>query len=207
MKYVADELQKRAKLIYDNAKGSGPERMAACSDDNTLSLWKPEESNKPVCSRMQGHQNVVNDVRFSPDGLLLASASFDRSVKIWDGMTGKFLVSLNGHVNDVYCISWSSDSRLLVSCSKDSTIQLWTMAQIRGLLTPIDKLKEDKSFQKKITAPNCKRVRISHLQESLPGHADAVYALDWSPDGLTVASGGKDGLVKLLVYPLLSDIY
>lgn len=194
-----EELQKRALLLYNTARRNGAERMAVCSDDNTISLWKPEESNKPICARMVGHQNVVNDVKFSPDGLLLASGSFDRSVKLWDGMTGKFLMNLHGHVQEVNLVSWSCDSRMLVSCSQDSTLKLWSMAQIRGLLTPIDQLKEDKSLQKKITAPNCKRVRISHLQEALPGHADAVYALDWSPDGMAVASGGKDGMVKLSV--------
>nr|AFJ24805.1 notchless-1 [Schmidtea mediterranea] len=201
----AEELQKRALLIYNTARRNGAERMVVCSDDNTLSLWKPEESNKAICGRMTGHQNVVNDVKFSPDGLFIASASFDRSVKIWDGMTGKFLVSLQGHMQEVNLISWSCDSRLLVSCSQDSSIKLWTMAQIRGLLVPIDQLKEDISFKKKITAPNCKRARISHLLEALPGHADSVFALDWSPDGMVVASGGKDGLVRLLVEILVFE--
>lgn len=47
---------------------------------------------------------VVNHVYFSPDGQWLASASFDKSVKLWNGITGKFVTAFRGHVADVYQI-------------------------------------------------------------------------------------------------------
>lgn len=53
-------------------------------------MWKPETEKKPIC-RMTGHSNLINDVKFSPDMRLLASASFDKSVKIWQGRTGKYV--------------------------------------------------------------------------------------------------------------------
>lgn len=74
-------------------------------------------------ARMTGHQQLVNDVKFSPDSRLIASASFDKSIKIWDGKTGAYITTLRGHVQAVYQISWSSDSRLLVSGSADSTVK------------------------------------------------------------------------------------
>jgi len=40
-------------------------------------------------ARMTGHQQLVNDVKFSVDTRLVASASFDKSIKVWDGRTGK----------------------------------------------------------------------------------------------------------------------
>ena len=61
--------------------------MVSCSDDHTLCLWLPCSSKKPV-ARMTGHMQPVNHVAFSPDGSMIASASFDKSVKIWDGRTG-----------------------------------------------------------------------------------------------------------------------
>lgn len=45
--------------------------------------------NKKPLQRMTGHQQLVNDVKFSPDMRLLASASFDKSIKLWDGRTGE----------------------------------------------------------------------------------------------------------------------
>jgi ribosome assembly protein 4 len=56
-------------------------------------------------NRMTGHQ-LVNDVRFSPDGVYIASASFDKSVRLWDGLSGKFLATFRGHVGAVYQIAW-----------------------------------------------------------------------------------------------------
>ncbi|KAK4293578.1 hypothetical protein Pmani_033733 [Petrolisthes manimaculis] len=108
------------------AAGGGVERLASGSDDFTLFLWEPSKSRKPI-ERMTGHQQLVNDVKFSPDTRLIASASFDKSIRLWSGVNGRFLAVLRGHVNGVYQIAWSADSRLLVSGSKDSTLKVWNI--------------------------------------------------------------------------------
>ena len=87
----------------------GGERLVSCSDDFTLFMWDPENSKRPVL-RMTGHVQAVNHIAFSPDGRYLASASFDRKVKVWDGRTGKFIATLHGHVAAVYQVCWSADS-------------------------------------------------------------------------------------------------
>lgn len=69
-------------------QGSAPERLVSGSDDFTMFLWNPAEDKKPL-ARMTGHSALVNEVLFSPDTRLIASASFDKSIKIWDGRTGK----------------------------------------------------------------------------------------------------------------------
>ncbi|KAK7083122.1 Notchless protein 1 [Halocaridina rubra] len=104
----------------------GVERLVSGSDDFTLFLWEPANSKKPI-ERMTGHQQLVNDVKFSPDTRIVASASFDKSIRLWSGLTGKFLATLRGHVNGVYQIAWSADSRYLLSGSKDSTLKVWSM--------------------------------------------------------------------------------
>lgn len=112
-----------AKERYEAARNDG-ERLVSGSDDFTLFLWKPETDKKSI-TRMTGHQQLINDVKFSPDARIIASASFDKSIKLWDGKTGKFISSLRGHVQAVYQISWSSDSRLIVSGSADSTLKVF----------------------------------------------------------------------------------
>jgi len=109
---------------YNSIKGSNPELLVSGSDDFTLFLWKPSES-KNHLERMTGHQALINQVQFSPDGRLIASASFDKSIKIWNGINGKFVTALRGHVSSVYQIAWSADSRLLCSGSSDSTLKVW----------------------------------------------------------------------------------
>ncbi|CAZ86082.1 unnamed protein product [Tuber melanosporum] len=117
----------KAKERFEKAATLGGEiveRLVTASDDFTMYLWEPKKGTKPV-ARLLGHQKLVNHVSFSPDGRLIASASFDNHVKLWDGRDGKFLHTLRGHVAPVYQCSFSADSRLLVSSSKDTTLKIW----------------------------------------------------------------------------------
>ncbi|KAL8900794.1 MAG: hypothetical protein Q9207_005515 [Kuettlingeria erythrocarpa] len=127
----------KAKERYENAvtvDNRVSERLVTASDDFTIYLWDPVSTTKPV-ARLHGHQKPVNHVTFSPDGALIASSSFDNSVKLWNGHDGKFITTLRGHVGDVYMSCFSPDSRMLVSCSKDTTLKLWDVRT--------GKLKED----------------------------------------------------------------
>jgi len=112
------------KVLKDN--GLQYELLCSCSDDFTMFLWDPVRNKKPIV-RMTGHQQPVNHVSFSPDGKYIASASFDNSVRLWNGRTGKFIARFLGHVQDVYMCAWSADSRLLLSASKDSTLVVWNL--------------------------------------------------------------------------------
>ncbi|KAK9807942.1 hypothetical protein WJX73_005187 [Symbiochloris irregularis] len=131
---AAKEAQQTALERWQEACRGQPERLASGSDDFTMYLWEASTSSKPL-GRMTGHVQLINQVQFSPDGRWIATASFDKAVKLWDGVKGSFVGTLRCHVGPVYQLAWSSDSRLVVSASKDSTLKVWDAAS--------RKLKED----------------------------------------------------------------
>jgi WD40 repeat protein len=74
---------------------------------------------------LNGHQDIVSSVSYSPDGKTLASASWDKTVKLWDVVTGKELKTLKGHQDQGRSVSYAPDGKILASASDDKTIILW----------------------------------------------------------------------------------
>lgn len=74
---------------------------------------------------LSAHKGEVLAVMFSRDSRWLASASRDKTVKIWDPSRRRVLHTLKGHRDHVLCIAFSPDGRFLASGSKDKTLKLW----------------------------------------------------------------------------------
>ena len=190
------EEAKRAKALqrYESAalvNGIITERLVSASDDFTMFLWSiptktsstsssttPNNTTIKPQARLTGHSKPINHVTFSPSATLIASSSFDNSIKLWSASTGTFITTLRGHVGAVYMSCFSADSRLLVSASKDTTLKVW---DVKGAGSGTGQGKGNGSL----------------LKEDLPGHKDEVFAVDWSADGMKVGSGGKDRQVRI----------
>jgi WD40 repeat protein len=77
-----------------------------------------------------GHIYAIHDIQFSPDGKWFATASMDKTVKVWESETLTLLKVLDasrhgGHKNSVNKLIWSSFNDLLVSASDDKNLSIW----------------------------------------------------------------------------------
>jgi actin-like ATPase involved in cell morphogenesis len=100
-----------------------------------LERQKPLRAPARVARTLSGHTNTVYAVAFAPDSELLASGSWDKTVKLWEVASGRELRTLSGHTDRVYAAAVSPDGRLLASGSHDKTIKLWEVASGRELWT------------------------------------------------------------------------
>ena len=77
-----------------------------------------------MLQKLEGHTHFVNSVAFSPDGSILASASYDNTVRLWNATTGQEVQTLKGHTGMVKAVAFSPDGSVLGSASRDVTVEL-----------------------------------------------------------------------------------
>lgn len=154
------------------------------------------------------HDQRINQVAWSPNGRLLATASNDASVRIWDGDGQSLLHTLQRHTNSVYGLSWHPRSQLLASGSLDGFINVWNAVKGEHVFffrTHSGRINSvawspDGKIIAAASSSNAIRfyeVGIPHAVAVLVGHENFVNHVAWSPDGRILASASRDGTVRL----------
>ncbi len=115
------------------------------------------------------HVDVIYGVAYSPDAKLMATASMDKTVKVWDLSTGKIKYDLKDCSDAVYSVAFSKDTDpaklRLIAGSADKSVKMWGMADGKVI-------------------------------RSMTNHQDIVYAVGWLPDG-RIVSVSADKVVKV----------
>ncbi|MGL5064814.1 MAG: NB-ARC domain-containing protein [Microcoleus sp.] len=193
--------------------------LASASFDHTVKLW--DLTTGKCIQTLTQHTGWAHSVAFSPHpscrggapvpaqaGGILASGSWDCTIKLWDVATGNCLKTLQGHTTFVMAVIFSPDGELLASCSYDKTVKLWRVATgeiintLEGHIQAIRSIAFSPDGQTLISGSWDCTIRLWNVSTGqclniLRGHTDPVAAVAFSPDGRAIASASYDCTVRL----------
>ncbi|HEY1352656.1 MAG TPA: protein kinase [Ktedonobacteraceae bacterium] len=154
------------------------------------------------------HTSRVTAVAWSARGTRIASASYDKTVRVWDASNGSSALMYQGHWDRVLCVAWSPDGSLLASAGNDGTVQIWDPLTANLILTyrehsqPVLALAWAPDGKRMASASEDQTIQIWDTISGQPLHIQRVHGfrtltVGWSPDGRSVAFGGEDKLVQV----------
>ncbi|MBV6625225.1 MAG: serine/threonine protein kinase [Rivularia sp. (in: Bacteria)] len=161
---------------------------------------------------LKAHTSMIHAVSISRDGQLLASASSDKTIKLWELESRKLLRQLgrwfSGHSGIVDTVVFSHDGKILASGSWDETIKLWSVSTgrqictIKGHNSCVNTLAFSPDGQLLASGSADSTIKLWQLNTGkeigvLRGHSDSVCSIAWSPEEQFLASASADYTIKI----------
>jgi len=156
-------------------------------------------------NRLEGHKAWIWDIAFNSEGDLLATASSDKTIKLWKP-DGSLVDTLRGHNAEVNSVAFSPDGQLIASAGNDGAVILWTPeGKLLKTLTTDSQFLFGVAFspdsQTLVSVGSGKTVQVwrrdGSLLQTLQGHSTTIRSVAISMDGQTIASAGEDGILNL----------
>ncbi|MCP4345427.1 MAG: tetratricopeptide repeat protein [Desulfobacterales bacterium] len=179
--------------------------LASGDNDNIIRLW--DIPNRKLLKTLEGHNNSVWSLAFSPKGRL-ASGSSDNTIKLWDVTEGKLLQTLEGHKGRVRSVAFNPDGTLLASGGDDNTVRIWNVVDsktpkiLHGHTSAVYSVAFNPDGTHLASGGNDNTVRIWNVADDkelkeLSNHTNAVYSVIFSPEGKRLASASHDNIIHV----------
>ena len=157
---------------------------------------------------LRGHENWVMDAAFSPDGKRIATASWDRTARVWDAATGKEITTFRGHADVVRAAAFSPDGAHVITASRDKTVRIWDASTgqeimvLRGHNAEVTSAAFTPDGTRIVTASLDRTARLWDAKTGkeileLRGHEDGLSWAALSPDGARVVTASQDGTARI----------
>lgn len=167
--------------------------LATTDEYGKLSVWDVVSAERKFEQR---HDDTISSVRFSPDGNSIATASKDRTTRIWDARTGDELRRLAGHTNSVFDLSFSPDGKRIATASADTTVKIYDTESGRDLFTlrghsnPVESVSfsPDKRY-----VASASWDRTARIWDVSSGNTQVIHSMAFSEDGRRCATADLDG--------------
>jgi WD40 repeat protein len=188
--------------------------IASSGPDHTVRLWKIDGTQWKI---LEGHNDIVWTVSFSPNGQYIASGSADKTIKIWR-KEGNLVTTLKGHQGAISHLSFSPDGQTIASASTDKTIRLWHWKNISdkpkiftGHQDVVSSVKFSPNGQVIVSGSYDRTIKIwkidGTLLNTITQHKGGVNFVTFGSDSKTLASISDDNTLrfwKLQIDPLLA---
>lgn len=178
-------------------------RLATGGEDGRIAIWQPGQ---PVPTlTFEGHTAPIVSLAASPDGTILASASWDRTVRLWS-LAGGTPRILEGHNQNVNGVAFFPDGRALVSAGYDATIRVWLLngngePVVTTASAPLNAVAVAPDGEIIAAGADGKLRFVSptgELRDELEAQETPIISLAASPDGHLVAAAGIRGSVAIV---------
>lgn len=178
-------------------------RLFTGGEDGRIAVWRPGAPTPAVT--YEGHTAPIVALALSPDGATLASASWDRTIRLWSLAGGAPRV-LEGHSQNVNGVAFSADGRTLVSAGYDATVRIWTLGApgspvIATLPAALNAVVVADDGEIAAAAADGRVFFVSAKGETageVAASETPLIALAISPDGRFIAAAGIRGSVAII---------